>query len=261
MDLDNYKELWHKENVSETPEISLEQQEEIHSPLDKIRKNMRIEFWYTILSYPVLFVLAYFYTRNIEQGNVVLTLLGICAIICGYYFLKFNTLYQRINNQEFSTFHQLLNLRYELVLNTELYKSYYIAYVPMIFSTYFVLYGVRDESLQHLFFVIVLTLVASFFLWLFGRFWLRIFYGKYIIQISNIIMELTEEEDDFVYDRKIINTDPITRPFERTSSFFSTKFGSIGVVFNIIFWMIIAILSITVLLFLAGILVGILQHI
>ena len=41
MELDQLKNIWTQEDVSETPEISLEKQKEIHQPLEKIRKNMR----------------------------------------------------------------------------------------------------------------------------------------------------------------------------------------------------------------------------
>ena len=42
MELDQIKNLWNKEEVAETPEISLEQQKEIHFPLEKIRKNIHL---------------------------------------------------------------------------------------------------------------------------------------------------------------------------------------------------------------------------
>ena len=40
MELDQIKNLWNKEEVVETPEISLEKQKEIHFPLEQIRKNI-----------------------------------------------------------------------------------------------------------------------------------------------------------------------------------------------------------------------------
>ena len=52
MELDHLKNLWNKEEVSETPEISLEKQKEIHSPLEKIKSGMRMEFWMNVFYYP-----------------------------------------------------------------------------------------------------------------------------------------------------------------------------------------------------------------
>jgi hypothetical protein len=61
MDLDNLKSLWNKEDVSETPEISTERQKEIHLPLEKIRKNMRNEFWSTIILLPIVLIAIWFF--------------------------------------------------------------------------------------------------------------------------------------------------------------------------------------------------------
>ncbi|MFN8364173.1 MAG: hypothetical protein U0T78_02405 [Cloacibacterium normanense] len=42
MNFDKLQEQWQKEEVS-TPEISLEHQNKINNPLQKIRKNMKME--------------------------------------------------------------------------------------------------------------------------------------------------------------------------------------------------------------------------
>ena len=49
MDLQDLKNVWDKENVDATPEISLDKQKEMHLPLEKIRSNMRMEFYTTIV--------------------------------------------------------------------------------------------------------------------------------------------------------------------------------------------------------------------
>jgi hypothetical protein len=259
MDLDNLKELWNKEDVSDTPEVTLDQQKEIYSPLEKIRKNMRIEFWYTIICYPFLFVLTIWYAQSIEQGNVLIVLTTISMAICAYYFLKFKSLYQKINTQDFSTFHKLLNLRYELVLNTELYKSYYVSYIPIAFSTYFVMFGVRNTSISNLLFVVGLTFLLAVTLIYIGKIWIREFYGKYIVQISDLIMELSDEKDDFVYDRKDLKKDLKFKPFRQTTYYFQNKFGDIGVLFNILFWMFISIIMLLITAFVIGFVVGFLS--
>ena len=220
---------------------------------------MRIEFWYTILSYPLLFAWVVWYAQKIEQGNILIILLIISAGICAYYFLKFRQLYQKINTQDFSTFHKLLNLRYELVLNTELYKAYYVCYIPLMFSAYFVAYGVHNNSIQHLLLIVVMTIVASLLILVFGKIWLREFYGKYIVQISDLVMELSNEKDDFVYDRKALSKQSKFKMYNKTSVFFDKKFGDLGVIFNFMFWLFIGILGIFILAFIAGVVIGFTQ--
>nr|WP_314492429.1 hypothetical protein [uncultured Chryseobacterium sp.] len=41
MELDNFKELWNKDTKQIPPEISLEKQNEIHSPLEMLKINMK----------------------------------------------------------------------------------------------------------------------------------------------------------------------------------------------------------------------------
>ena len=52
MDLENFKELWNKDTGQESPEISLEKQKEIHSPLQMLKVNMETEFWLMIVTLP-----------------------------------------------------------------------------------------------------------------------------------------------------------------------------------------------------------------
>lgn len=54
MELENFKELWNKDTGQESPEISLEKQREIHSPLEMLKVNMETEFWLMIVTLPLL---------------------------------------------------------------------------------------------------------------------------------------------------------------------------------------------------------------
>lgn len=49
MNIDELKNTWNDDDsFEETPEISMEQRNEIHLPLEKMRKNMRMEAWWTL---------------------------------------------------------------------------------------------------------------------------------------------------------------------------------------------------------------------
>ena len=61
MELDNFKSLWQKEDISDTPEISPEKQRQMHHPLERIRKNMRYEFWSTVVLLPVILIVIWFF--------------------------------------------------------------------------------------------------------------------------------------------------------------------------------------------------------
>ena len=90
MELDHLKEMWSNENVAETPEISTEKQKEIHLPLERIRKNMRTEFYWTA----VLFVLIILFFAVVDMHFFkfkvyIITLVVTMMLITSFYFFKF----------------------------------------------------------------------------------------------------------------------------------------------------------------------------
>ena len=191
MELDQIKNLWNKEEVAETPEISLEKQKEIHSPLEKIRKNMRMEFWMNNVSLIFLIPLLSVFS---EFGLVQFTLLSVMIFIVGYYTYNSYQFYKKSKNQSFKTFHHLLELKYEMKLYTELYKSYYVSCVPMFLAFLFLFlqkinFFTFPDKIMHyapfiMFFAIVVTVLG------FGVWWFNSYYGKYIKQIEKTINEL-----------------------------------------------------------------------
>ncbi|MDO4764373.1 MAG: hypothetical protein Q4A00_08355 [Flavobacteriaceae bacterium] len=92
--MDNFKELWNKDKIGETPEISLEKQQEIRLPLEKIRANMKKEYKWTILSFPFLFIFLFF-LEGMYKISVFLMLVGIGILITAYYFSKFRVFYKK----------------------------------------------------------------------------------------------------------------------------------------------------------------------
>ncbi|WP_346984740.1 hypothetical protein [Chryseobacterium sp. POE27] len=49
MNIDELKNTWNQDDsYEETPEISMEHKNRINLPLEKMRKNMRMEFWSTV---------------------------------------------------------------------------------------------------------------------------------------------------------------------------------------------------------------------
>lgn len=191
MELEQLKNIWDKEEVTETPEISTEKQKEIHIPLEKIRKNMRMEFWMNVVSMLVLLPLMSSFTEN---QYIRWTLYFIMLFILGYYTFKFNKLYQKILNQQFDTFHSMMELNYDLKLNVELYKSYYVASVPFFMGIFFVLLEKHnfftDENLIMHYAPFILFFAITALILGIGSWWLENYYGKYVKQISKIVQDL-----------------------------------------------------------------------
>ena len=191
MELDQLKNIWDQENISETPAISTEKQKEIHLPVEKIRKNMRMEFWMNLVGMLILLPLMSVFTEN---QFIRWTLYFILLFIIGYYTFKFNSLYQKISIQQFDTYHSLMELKYDLKLNLELYKSYYVASVPFFMGIFFVLIEhhnfFNDENLiMHYAPFILFFIITSLILGI-GNWWLENYYGKYIKQINKTVKDL-----------------------------------------------------------------------
>lgn len=191
MELDQLKNIWDKEEVSQTPEISTEQQKEIHSPLEKIRKNMKMEFWMNVVSMIFLMPLMSVFTEN---QFIRWTLYFIMLFIIGYYTFKFKSLYQKISIQQFDTYHSLMELKYDLKLNLELYKSYYVASIPFFMGIFFVLVEhhnfFNDENLIMHYAPFILFFSITALILGIGNWWLENYYGKYVKQISKIVQDL-----------------------------------------------------------------------
>ena len=102
MNFDQLHEQWRNEEVS-TPEISLENQKKIHNPLEKIRKNMRMEFWSSV--FIIVFLLIFLYIKiDIPKLRIyVLTLVSVMVFVSAFYFKKFFMLYKDLLNNSLNT--------------------------------------------------------------------------------------------------------------------------------------------------------------
>ena len=253
MDLENLKQVWNEEKIESIPEISLEKQKEIHTPLEMIRKNMRTKFWMNIILFPFWAVLFPLNGKDTEQTYLIVILTLTAFVIIGYYYLKFYTFYKKLNTQNLNTYHNILDLRYELVLNSELYKSFYIASIPFILGFYYASYV--DNKDFNLSFFSIISLSFCVLIYFIGKYWLYENYGKYIQQISKIVAEITGEEDGFEYDRSFLKIQKEFVFLQKIRNFCNEKFGTYGQTAYIIFLLILVFL----ISFLVGICVAVLD--
>lgn len=252
MDLENLKQVWDKEKIESIPEISLEKQKEIHTPLEMIRMNMRAEFWMNIILFPFWAALLPLTGKNTERIYLLAILIFIAFIIIGYYYLKFYIFYKKLNTKSLNTYHNILDLRYELVLNSELYKSFYIAFIPFILGFYYASY-VDNKDFDLTFFTII-SLSFCVVIYFIGKYWLYENYGKYIQKISKIVAEITGEEDGFEYDRSFLKIQKEFVFLQKMRNFCNEKFGKYGQTAYIIFLLIL----VSLISFLVGICIVIL---
>lgn len=231
MELDNFKELWKKENSQIPPEISLEKQDEIHSPLEMLRINMQTEFWLMIITLPLIFTNLPSVTedKNIRIISILVSILTVLIVL--YYYSRFLKLYKLLKKENTNTNYDLFTLKTQLLISKQIYISYYISYIPLAFLLSLIHIDFQFDFKYNLaifiFSFAITILVISFIL----KYWMYYMYGKYIEDVVKIIDELNDVE-----------TKPLIRRgkswFERSQKFWIRKLGIKGNIINTVLWFI-----------------------
>lgn len=196
MDLDHLKNMWSEEKISETPEINTDKKKEIHLPLEKIRANMRMEFWTNILIFTALIAFFFFWdVHSIRFRTFLIAVIISMMLVTVFYFLKFFKLYKDISSVNLNTVESLRDLNFQFKLNEQYYLSYYVAFAPFIICEMFLIFD-YSPTLKYIADVkFVLAFAAScvgmlLFLYFFGKFWFQRYYGKYFEQVRRIYESL-----------------------------------------------------------------------
>lgn len=194
MDLENLKNNWKEEEVF-APEISLEKQNEIRNPLEKIKKNIKVELWSTLPIFPLTLWILY---KMVEDKTIVLfasTLIGVMFLVVIFYAFKIYKFYKEINTNSLSSFQHILEMEYQMKYYRDLYQSYFIALLPIMMSEFFIifLYGRKNEfeNFESLAGTLIISMIIGFgLLFLFWFLWYQFFYGRHFKKIKSIIKNI-----------------------------------------------------------------------
>ncbi|WP_226064623.1 hypothetical protein [Kaistella polysaccharea] len=192
MEIDQLKNIWDKDEVSETPEIAMEKQKEIHLPLERIRKNMRFEFWSTAVLFLLIIIFFLFKDMYIFKFKVyVITLVSAQMLVTSFYFFKFFNLYKNLTAVDFNTADSLRDLRHQFELNEQYYLSFYISFVPFVICEMLLIFEFTPnlKSIEGIEFILTFLGLSIFtlgLLYFVGKWWFKRYYGKYISQIKAI---------------------------------------------------------------------------
>jgi len=197
MNIDDLKNTWKDDISDEAPEISIEHTNKINLPLEKIRRNMRMEFWSTIGILIFGFAIVWIPVAEAPfKFKFYLTiLLFSMVIVVSFFFSKFFKLYKDISSPMMKTYDSLKDLMYQFDLNKQYYLSFLLSFVPfllceLIIVIEFLPHRKPLSNFQVATTIISILAVGLFGLFLLGKYWYRIFYGKYVKQIENLVIEL-----------------------------------------------------------------------
>ncbi len=189
MELDNFKELWAKDKNNEMPEISLAQQRKIHSPLEMVRLNMLAEFILTLLSLPLMFSDTKVDSdNNLEVISIFLFVVSLSIMV--YFFFRLRKVYNVIAKKDANTNYDLFNLKTQLLVMKEIYKSYYVSYIPFFFISYLIPIGFHFDMKYSLSAFLIMFGMSLFMLFLIIKVWFKFMYGRYINEIVYMVDEL-----------------------------------------------------------------------
>lgn len=204
MDFNDIQNAWKNEQTENVVlPNNLEKIQSAKTPLDKIRKNLKNEFIYQIISI-VLIGLAPFLLHFPAKGVILFYLLfSLFVAVCVYYFIKFYFFYKRLNTITLKTKDSLYETYFDIRLNMELYKTFGFALTPFLIL-YFIGFfyyelskipgfftdGFTNYQLIGLFSVVVFCML---FMGISLEWWVHKFYGKYAKEIRKVIDELKEE--------------------------------------------------------------------
>lgn len=196
MNIDDLKNTWNEDHsFGETPEISIEQKNRIHLPLEKIRKNMRMEFWSTVAIFVFAFTLIAVCAGSFKFKFYITILIGSMVFVTFFFYSQFFKLYKNMSETMMKTYDSLQDLLHQFNLNKQYYLSFYLSFVPflvceLIIVLEFIPRPVPLTDTQIAIALISTMIITMPLLFLLGKVWFNGFYGKYIRQIETLFSEL-----------------------------------------------------------------------
>lgn len=204
MDFNDIQNAW-KNDTNENIKLpeNLEKIRSANTPLDKIRKNLKNEFFYQIISIALIGFAPFI--NDFPQKMIIpfYLLFSIFVAVSIYYLVKLYLFYKRLNNVTLNTKDSLYETYFDIRLNMELYKTFGFALTP--FMVLFIV-GVAYHEISknhevvlnnfqnsHFIGLFVAVVMCILFMGLALEWWVHYFYGKYAKEIRKVIDELKEE--------------------------------------------------------------------
>ena len=201
MDFNDIQSAWNNENTKNVVvPTQLEKVQQANTPLDKIRKNLKNEFIYQIVSIVVVGFAPYLNGFPEQAITPFYLLFSLFVAVSAYYLIKLFIFYKRLNKTALNTKDNLYETYFDIRLNMELYKTFGFALMPfMILFLVGVLYFTlpngatffTDSTNSITLFLSVLF--SMLFIGLGLEWWVHFFYGKYAKEIRTVLDELKEE--------------------------------------------------------------------
>lgn len=204
MDFNDIQNAWNNEKTENVvlPD-NLEKIQSANTPLDKIKKNLKNELIYQIISIVFIGFLPFIYHFETKMMVPFYLLFSIFTAVSIYYLIKLYLFYKRLNTITLKTKDSLYETYFDVRLNMELYKTFGFALTPFMIlfligylytefekSPDFQVTNFTNPQLIGLFAIVAFCILS---MGLALEWWVHYFYGKYAKEIKKVIDELKEE--------------------------------------------------------------------
>ncbi len=206
MNFDNLQSAWDNDkNTNVEVPKNLDKLKSANMPLEKIKRNLRIEFVLHIIAIAFLGLLPALNFIDVQYSMLFYALFSGLMATCIYYFFKFFKFYKRLVSMNLNTKDNLYETYFDIKLNMEIYKTFNFVILPLalglIFLEFISLTKIPLQNIDHgltskPYFMIILAFGIVSQLLIIGlltEWWVHFFYGKYAKQIKKVIDELRGE--------------------------------------------------------------------
>ncbi len=201
MNLDDIKPTWDSDQTSDMKMPDrISQLNRAHGPLDRIRRNMRYEFYALVAAVALMgFLFPFLFNFRYELIAPFFALYAVMASITVYFLGKYYLFYKALSNPTLTSREHLYHLYFEIRLHMEIYKAFNYSLMPffLIFIGMVTLDSKKDMlpiSTKEIY-LMVSVFVATMALVAIGTSaWVNVFYGKYAKRIKALLDELTEDD-------------------------------------------------------------------
>ncbi len=204
MDFNDIQNAW-KNDTNENIKlpVNLEKIQSANTPLDKIRKNLKNEFFYQVISIVLIGFAPLIKDFPQTMVKPFYLLFSMFVAVSIYYLVKLYFFYKRLNAVSLNTKDNLYETYFDIRLNMELYKTFGFALTPFVVlflvgTAYYEMSKNQDVVLSnlqnsHLIGLFIAVALAILFMGIALEWWVQYFYGKYAKEIRKVIDELKEE--------------------------------------------------------------------
>jgi hypothetical protein len=209
MNIDELKDAWNKDD-SQGMNLSINPGAlgKTNSAVSRLRKNMKAEFIATIVSYPIIILVLFFFgkARSPYILDLAKILLFSVLLLNCFYFFKFYVFYKSIGRYDLNVKNSIRKIVYELELNAEIYKTYNFSAMSLSILTAAAMVGSRINLARFntivvsgsgiatnvMLMVCAIILISYIITYFFISLHVRLTYGKYLRDLKQVMDDLDD---------------------------------------------------------------------